>query len=119
MKRRTMIRQLSMAVPAMYMGAMLQNEWMISFPGPGEPMAKGPFAPDWKSLQQYQVPDWFRDAKFGIWAHWGSQCQPEFGDWYARSMYIEGSKPYKYHLEKYGHPSTRKCAGCRKYFPTT
>lgn len=105
MKRRTMIRQLSMAVPAMYMGSMLQPDWMISYPGPGEPMAKGPFAPDWKSLQQYQVPDWFRDAKFGIWAHWGVQCQPEFGDWYARSMYIQGSRVYKYHVEKYGHPS--------------
>ncbi len=105
MKRRTMIRQLSMAVPAMYMSSQLSPEWLTAFPGPGEPMAKGPFAPDWKSLQQYQVPDWFRDAKFGIWAHWGAQCQPEYGDWYARSMYIEGSRVYKYHVEKYGHPS--------------
>ena len=105
MKRRTMIRQLSMAVPAMYMGSHLSPEWLTVFPGPGEPMAKGPFAPNWKSLQQYQVPDWFRDAKFGIWAHWGAQCQPEYGDWYARSMYIEGSRVYKYHVEKYGHPS--------------
>ncbi len=70
-----------------------------------EAIIKGPFAPTWDSLKQYEVPDWFRDAKFGIWAHWGAQCQPEFGDWYARSMYIEGSKQYKYHVEKYGHPS--------------
>ena len=70
-------------------------------------------SPTWESLAgNYQVPDWFRDAKFGIWAHWGPQCQPEFGDWYARLMYIQGSMswqhgqtPYEHHLEHYGHPS--------------
>src|SRR5215204_1240644 len=63
------------------------------------PIAKGPFKPDWNSLTNYQVaPEWFRDAKFGIWAHWGPQCQPEHGDWYARSMYEEGSGNYKSHL---------------------
>jgi alpha-L-fucosidase len=56
-------------------------------------------------LQNYKTPDWFRDAKFGIWAHWGPQCQPESGDWYARNMYQEGSWQYKIHLQKYGHPS--------------
>jgi len=65
----------------------------------------GPFKPTWDSLAQYQVPEWFRDAKFGMWAHWGPQCQPERGDWYARGMYQEGSDQYKYHIEKYGHPS--------------
>src|SRR5208337_4703234 len=66
----------------------------------------GPFKADWNSLTNYSTPDWFRDAKFGIWAHWGPQCQPEHGDWYARSMYIEGSADYKSHLVEYGHPST-------------
>jgi len=70
-----------------------------------EPMATGKFQPTWESLQQYQVPDWFRNAKFGIWAHWGPQCQPEEGDWYARFMYAEGSREYKAHVAKYGHPS--------------
>jgi alpha-L-fucosidase len=70
-----------------------------------EPVAPGKFEPTWKSLKQYQVPDWFRDAKFGIWAHWGPQCEPEHGDWYARNMYLEGSADYKFHLAKYGHPS--------------
>ena len=58
------------------------------------------------------MPDWFRDAKFGIWAHWGPQCQPEFGDWYARLMYLQGRQawqqgetPYENHLRRYGHPS--------------
>lgn len=65
----------------------------------------GPFKATRESLKTYSVPDWFRDAKFGIWAHWGPQSAPEYGDWYARNMYIEGHKQYKYHLEKYGHPS--------------
>jgi alpha-L-fucosidase len=70
-----------------------------------EPIASGKFQPTWESLQQYQVPEWFRNAKFGIWAHWGPQCQPEQGDWYARFMYDEGSAQYKWHVEHYGHPS--------------
>lgn len=63
------------------------------------------FLPTWKSLEQYQVPEWFRDAKFGIWAHWGPQCAPECGDWYARHMYSQGHPQYKQHLLQYGHPS--------------
>src|SRR5579864_8068680 len=55
-----------------------------------EPLATGKFTPTWASLSQYKAPEWFRNAKFGIWAHWGPQCQPEDGDWYARDMYIEG-----------------------------
>ncbi|CAN5515012.1 alpha-L-fucosidase [soil metagenome] len=70
-----------------------------------EPVAAGPFQPSWDSLAKYQTPDWFRDAKFGIWAHWGPQCEPEAGDWYARSMYQEGSGPYKDHLARWGPPS--------------
>src|SRR5881394_2273008 len=70
------------------------------------PIAKGPFKPEWNSLTNYQTPEWFRDAKFGIWAHWGPQCQPEHGDWYARNMYVQGSGQYKSHLAEYGHPST-------------
>lgn len=70
-----------------------------------EPIAKGKFAPTWESLQQYQVPDWYRNAKFGIWAHWGPQCAPEDGDWYARYMYDQGSRQYNQHIAQYGHPS--------------
>lgn len=71
-----------------------------------EPMMKGKFEPTWESLENnYKVPDWFKNAKFGIWAHWGPQCVEGTGDWMARSMYIEGSREYKYHVEHYGHPS--------------
>lgn len=103
MKRRTLIKQLAAAIPA----AMLHNQlnaasFLLS---EEESILKGKFKPTWESLQQYTTPDWFRNAKFGIWAHWGPQCQPEFGDWYAREMYMEGHPKYNYHVEKYGHPS--------------
>jgi alpha-L-fucosidase len=68
-------------------------------------LADGPFEPSIESLSGFQVPDWFRDAKLGIWAHWGPQSVPRFGDWYARHMYREGSDQYLYHLRTYGHPS--------------
>src|SRR5664279_4015168 len=72
---------------------------------PAFDIQKGPFAATRESLKAYQVPDWFRDAKFGIWAHWGPQSAAEYGDWYARRMYIEGEPQYKSHLERFGHPS--------------
>ncbi len=71
----------------------------------GPDIAPGPFQATRESLKAYRVPTWFQDAKFGIWAHWGPESAPEFGDWYARNMYIEGHRQYKYHLQKYGHPS--------------
>ena len=69
------------------------------------PIIDGPFKPTEESLKQYQYPKWFRDAKFGIWSHWGPQAVPRQGDWYARYMYIQGSNQYKSHLANYGHPS--------------
>ena len=69
-------------------------------------MAATPVAADWSSFAgAYRVPDWFRDAKFGIWAHWSAQCVPEYGDWYGRQMYIQGNPFYDHHLRTYGHPS--------------
>lgn len=75
-----------------------------------EPVAAGPFAPTWESLRAYETPEWFRDAKFGIWAHWGPQCEPGMGDWYARHLYFEkgpawGPNVTGFHRETYGHPS--------------
>ena len=64
-----------------------------------------PFEATRESLKHYQIPDWFRDAKFGIWAHWGPQSAAEAGDWYARNMYMQGSEQYKHHVATYGHPS--------------
>ena len=63
-----------------------------------------------ESFKEYQYPEWFRDAKFGIWAHWGPQAVPRQGDWYARNMYFQSGNPwetryYDYHVKTYGHPS--------------
>jgi alpha-L-fucosidase len=66
---------------------------------------EGPYKPTWDSMLQYEAPEWYRDAKFGIWAHWSPQCVPEAGDWYGRKMYIEGDKDYKYQLDHYGPQS--------------
>jgi len=66
----------------------------------------GPFAANWDSLiAGYRAPQWYRDAKFGIWAHWGPQCAAEDGDWYARHMYVQGREQYDHHLAHYGHPA--------------
>ena len=75
-------------------------------PTTDEPSPTGPFKASWDSLEtQYQAPEWFRDAKFGIWAHWTAQCVPEQGDWYARRMYMQGDSAYHYQVTHYGHPS--------------
>ncbi|MES2808937.1 MAG: alpha-L-fucosidase [Bacteroidota bacterium] len=69
------------------------------------PINNGPFKPTDESLKTYKYPEWFRDVKFGIWAHWGPQAVPRQGDWYARGMYEQGSRQNKYHVAHYGHPS--------------
>jgi len=76
-------------------------------PGPASyEIAPGPFQPTWASLEQnYKLPAWYRDAKFGIWMHWGPQSQPGDGDWYAKYMYDQGRPQYDFHVKKYGHPS--------------
>lgn len=76
------------------------------------------FTSDIETFNQYKYPDWFQDAKFGIWSHWGPQAVPRQGDWYARKMYESDvrdwntkeftgkpSREYLYHVEHYGHPS--------------
>lgn len=103
MKRRTLIKGLATGISSLYLSRAFGGS--LLHPNSDAGIAPGPFKPNWDSLAQYQVPEWFRDAKFGIWAHWGPQCQPERGDWYARGMYQEGSDQYKYHVQKYGHPS--------------
>jgi alpha-L-fucosidase len=65
--------------------------------------SNGPFRPDWESLQAYKVPDWYKDAKFGIFIHWGVYSVPAFGsEWYPRLMYLKGSDEYKHHIATYG-----------------
>ncbi|MES1183593.1 MAG: alpha-L-fucosidase [Myxococcales bacterium] len=69
-------------------------------------VAEGPYKADWKALgQAYSTPQWWRDAKFGAWAHWDPQSMPEQGDWYALRMYQLNSADYNYHLSHFGDPS--------------
>jgi len=70
----------------------------------------GPFRASWKSLEHYKVPQWYKDAKFGIFVHWGPYSVPAYGsEWYPRQMYIDakrrGENFYKYHRETFGDQS--------------
>jgi len=61
------------------------------------------YIPTWKSLKEYTTPDWFRDAKFGIFIHWGVYSVPAFGnEWYPRNMYLQGSSEHQYHTQTFG-----------------
>jgi len=68
-------------------------------------IATGAFTPDYTSASDWECPEWFKDAKFGIWAHWGPQCYAEDGDWYARHMYIDGDPANLFHREHFGDPA--------------
>ena len=60
----------------------------------------------WESLKNYKTPDWFRDAKFGIFIHWGVFSVPAFEtEWYPRQMYQQGTEEFKHHVATYGPQS--------------
>ena len=101
MKSKVLLSALMMSFSVISLGQTYQ----VMVNESDEPMMQGKFEPTWESLEKYQVPEWFRNVKFGIWAHWGPQCVEGSGDWMARSLYIEDSPEYKYHVEHYGHPS--------------
>lgn len=90
---------LGLSIHVSLSGQVADRDWSMF------PMEKGHFDQSWESLATYEVPEWFRDAKLGIWAIIGPQCVPMQGDWYARAMYQEGGARYKFHCENYGHPS--------------
>ena len=96
------IRKLLYLAALLVVQTGLANNLSMDLPA----IASGPFQPDWDSLVNYEAPEWFRDAKFGIWAHWGPQCEAERGDWYGRHMYSQGHWQYDHHVKKYGHPTT-------------
>ncbi len=69
-------------------------------------IAKGPFSDTWESLSGYQVPDWYKDLKFGIFIHWGVYSVPAFAnEWYSRSMYCPGTREFEHHVATYGPQS--------------
>ena len=106
--RRQALKLISIAAPAFVLRSP------VAF-ADNLPIASGPFQGTRESLADYRVPEWFADAKFGIWSHWGPQSAIEDGDWYARNMYIQGSDQYKYHVKTYGHPSK---VGYKDLIPT-
>lgn len=73
------------------------------------PITSGPIKPTWESIETNYpgTPDWLREAKFGLWVHFGPQSAGQSGDWYARRLYIPGTSAYKNHLKNYGHPSQK------------
>ena len=76
---------------------------------------KGRFKDNWESLSQYRTPDWYRDAKFGIFIHWGVYSVPAFGsEWYSRSMYIQGTREFEHHVKTYG---AQKDFGYKDFIP--
>jgi alpha-L-fucosidase len=106
--RRKAMKALAGAAPAMILARNLHAQTGL----PAGQQTKtsleiesGPFSGTRESLQKYGIPQWFQDAKFGIWAHWGPQSAIEQGDWYAREMYIQGTRQYDFHVGRYGHPS--------------
>lgn len=104
-RRIIMIKTIIPAIMLLTAGTLSAQEYKVPVSENDEPMMEGKFEPTWESLKGYRVPEWFRNVKFGIWAHWGPQCVEGSGDWMARSLYMEGSNEYKYHVENYGHPS--------------
>ena len=76
---------------------------------------QGPFRPDWESLQKYEAPEWYQDAKFGVFIHWGAYSVPAFGnEWYPRNMYEPGFDAYKHHIATYG---TQDKFGYKDFIP--
>jgi alpha-L-fucosidase len=103
--RRRLLQSALAAAPAAALTSRATRSLLAQAAAPAPRIAPGPFQPTWDSLNAYKTPDWFRDAKFGIWNHWSAQCVPGQGDWYARQMYIQGHRQYNHHLATYGHPS--------------
>ncbi|MDP6491569.1 MAG: alpha-L-fucosidase, partial [Kiritimatiellia bacterium] len=65
------------------------------------------YEPTWNSLSQYSMPAWLRDAKFGIYTHWGPYTVPAYGEngtWYGSRMYDKTRPHYRHHVKTYGDP---------------
>ncbi len=65
------------------------------------------YTADWQSLKKHNAaPEWFQDAKFGIYFHWGVYSVPAFGnEWYPNKMYKPGTKEFEHHKKTYGDQS--------------
>ena len=64
------------------------------------------YQPTWESLNGHGIPDWFRDGKFGLYAHWGIYAAPGFGnEWYGKWMYDPSHEIHQRHVERFGSPA--------------
>ena len=85
-----------------YIGVFL----LFMFLTTGHLSAQEKYSPKIESLAKYETPEWFKDAKFGIFIHWGAySVQATYSEWYPRAMYRENTREYKHHVATYGHPS--------------
>ena len=110
-----LLLSLSTAPAALAQGAAATPSWPMDYqPAAVEAklaevqqgVASGPFEPEWDSLQAFRTPEWFRDAKFGIFIHWGPYSVPAFAnEWYSRNMYVPGNKAFEHHVATYGPQS--------------
>ncbi len=99
----------SITIKIGFLLVLLANPFICRAQEPAQSQS-GPivFEPNVESLKQYVVPEWFQDAKFGIWAHWGPQGStqiPGGAGWYARDMYVPGNRVNVWHTAHYGDPT--------------
>ena len=78
-------------------------------------IAQGPYSDTWESLCAYQVPSWYKAAKFGIFIHWGLFSVPAYAnEWYTRNMYMQGTREFEHHVKTYG---PHKDFGLKDFIP--
>ena len=86
-------------------------------------LPEGPFKPNWNSLSNYRVPDWYQNDKFGIFIHWGVYAVPAYGsEWYPRNMYQQGAREFaitKRPMANTANLDTKTSSPCSKRKNTT
>lgn len=93
---------LSLLMGGIFIGLILSTALLFNHTANAKAKKKA-YKPTWKSIMEHPTPEWFIDAKFGIYFHWGIYSVPAFGnEWYPRNMYREGDKTFDYHRKTYG-----------------
>lgn len=105
MNRREFSKLSTFALPGLALGKIIASAHARGSELELAPITPGPFKPTFESLKQYEVPEWFMDAKLGIFVHWGPCAVGGTHGWYGREMYRQGSETYRFHVSHFGHPS--------------
>jgi alpha-L-fucosidase len=103
--RRDFSKLWTFALPGLALGKVVAGAHARDSEAELVPIAPGPFKPTFESLKQYETPEWFIDAKLGIFLHWGPCAVGGTHGWYGREMYRQGSETYRFHVSHFGHPS--------------